>query len=305
MLRQQTIEKIRNTLVYTGFFEAITYSFESPSDLDSLNVPSDSYLRNQLKISNPLGDDTSVMRTTMLPSMLKIASRNANRGVSEAKVFEVAYVYLPREGEQLPFEKRTLSGFAYKPGNSADTFYDVKSDLEELFKVTGIRSYEFEPLTDNASFHPGRTASVIINGKKAGILGVIHPDVASNFEAPEGTVAFEIDCMAIVNAAKSARVYKSLPRFPGITRDLALICKREVTVAEIMKTAKSSGGKYLKDVKLFDIYQDDKLGLDLKSVAISLVFRADDKTLSDDDIRKDVDGIVEKLSGKLGAKLRS
>ncbi|MCR4688587.1 MAG: phenylalanine--tRNA ligase subunit beta [Saccharofermentans sp.] len=302
---QQTIEKIRNTLVYTGFYEAITYSFESPSDLDSLCVPSDSVLRNQLKISNPLGDDTSVMRTTMLPSMLKIAARNSSRGVNEAKVFEVAYVYLPVEGQDLPNERRTLAGFAYKPGNSADTFYATKADLEELFKVLGIRSYGFEPLTDNASFHPGRTASVIVNGKCCGMLGVINPDVASAFDAPEGTVAFELDCMALVNAAKSARVYKSLPRFPGITRDLALICKREVTVADIMKTAKAAGGKYLKDVKFFDVYQDDKLGIGIKSVAISLVFRADDKTLSDDDIRNDIDSIVSKLDSKLGAKLRS
>ena len=302
---QQAIEKIRNTLVYTGFYEAITYSFESVTDLDNLNVPSDSVLRKQLKISNPLGDDTSVMRTTMLPSMLKIASRNYNRGVADCKVFEVAYVYLPVDGEDLPLERRTLAGFSYKPGNSADTFYDVKADLEELFKVLGIRSYSFEPLTDNVSFHPGRTAKVFINGREAGILGVIHPDVASNFEAPEGTVAFELDAMALVNASKSARVYKTLPRFPSITRDLALICNREVTVAEIMKTAKSAGGKYLKDVKFFDVYQDDKLGIGLKSVAISLVFRADDKTLSDEDIRKDIDNIVDRLSSKLGAKLRS
>ena len=111
--------------------------------------------------------------------------------------------------------------------------------------------------------------------------------------------------MALVNASKSARVYKTLPRFPSITRDLALICNREVTVAEIMKAAKSAGGKYLKDVKFFDVYQDDKLGIGLKSVAISLVFRADDKTLSDEDIRKDIDNIVDRLSSKLGAKLRS
>ena len=302
---QKIVEKIRDTLVYCGFYEAITYSFESPSDLDKLMVAEDSILRNQLKISNPLGDDTSVMRTTMLPSMLKIAARNYSRGVGEAKVFEVAYVYLPTgvEGE-LPEERRTLAGFAYGIKDGAALFYDTKASIEELFKVLGIRSYGFEPLTDDPTFHPGRTANIIVNGKVCGKLGIIHPDVAAGFETPSETCAFEIYVPQLVAASKKDRVYKQLPKFPGISRDLAVTTESQVTVADIIKTAKSAGGKYLRDVKMFDVYTGDKLGEGLKSVAISLSFRADDKTLSDDDIKKDIDSIISKLESKLGAKLR-
>jgi phenylalanyl-tRNA synthetase beta chain len=268
-------------------------------------VAEDSILRNQLKISNPLGDDTSVMRTTMLPSMLKIAARNYSRGVGEAKVFEVAYVYLPSgvEGE-LPEERRTLAGFAYGIKDGAALFYDTKASIEELFKVLGIRSYGFEPLTDDPTFHPGRTANIIVNGKVCGKLGIIHPDVAAGFETPSETCAFEIYVPQLVAASKKDRVYKQLPKFPGISRDLAVTTESQVTVADIIKTAKSAGGKYLRDVKMFDVYTGDKLGEGLKSVAISLSFRADDKTLSDDDIKKDIDSIISKLESKLGAKLR-
>ena len=303
--QQQLVEKICNTLVYNGFYEAITYSFESPSDMDSLLVSKDSPLRKQLKITNPLGDDTSVMRTSMLPSIVKIAARNFSRGVARAKVFEVAYIYLPSDDcFELPEERRMLSGFAYGEGDGAKNFYSVKASVEELMKVLGIKSYGFEPLTDNPTFHPGRTASLIVNGKKVGVIGVIHPDVAGNFDAPEDTCVFDIEVKALINAAKTLRVYRQLPKFPGITRDLAVICSKDITVADIMKTARSAGGKYLCDVSFFDVYQDDKLGIGIKSVAISLLFRSDEKTLSDDDIKGDVANVIGRLETKLNAKLR-
>jgi len=258
-----------------------------------------------MRISNPLGDDTSVMRTSMLPSMLKIAARNSSRGVAEAKVFECAYVYLPSDNEgELPEERRMVSGFSYGTDKGPGGYYETKAALEELFKVLGIRSYSFEPETENPSMHPGRTASIVINGKTCGIIGIIHPDVADNFDAPSNTCIFDIEANALINAAKTLRTYKQLPRFPGITRDLAVICGSEVTVAQIIKTAKSAGGKYLKDCKLFDVYQDEKLGTGFKSVAISLEFRADDRTLADDDVKPAVDKIVEELKKRYDAKLR-
>jgi len=304
---QSAAEKIRNTLVSCGFFEAITYSFESPSDLDSLLVPEDSALRNQVRISNPLGDDTAVMRTTMLPSMLRIAARNSNRGVPAAKVFELAYVYIPDEDPaNLPDERQTLCGFSYDNSlsDSKAVFFELKGIIEELCAVLGIRSLSFEALTDNASFHPGRTAKIVINGKQAGVMGVIHPSVAANFEAPEKSVFFEIEAAALIAASKTERTYKQLPKFPGISRDIAVIVDKSVAVGDILRTIKSAGGKLLKEVQFFDVYEDDKLGDNVKSVAVSLIFRDDSKTLADADIKDPYDKILDKLSKNYNAKLR-
>ena len=305
---QQVTEKIRNTLVSCGFFEAITYSFESPSDLDKLRLPADSPLRRQVVISNPLGDDSSVMRTSMIPSMLRIASRNANRGTTKAGVFEAAYVYLPDEDPtKLPYERRTLCGFFYNTdsaADSADMFYHVKGVIEELLTVLGIRSYGFEQLTDNLTFHPGRTATLSVNGREAGVIGVIHPETAENFDCPEKLCIFDIDIEKLIAAAKSARVYKPLPRFPAITRDLSLIVDRSVEVGQIIKTAKKAGGNLLKEVNFLSVYEDfNKLG-GKKAVAISLVFRADDKTLNDSDITPSYDAILDALAKGHDAKLR-
>ena len=304
---QQLTEKIVDTLVSCGFFEAITYSFESPSDMDLLRVAEDSPLRNQVKISNPLGDDTSVMRTTMLPSMLRIAARNSNRGVPAAKVFEVAYVYIPDEDPaNLPEERKTLCGFSYDntASDSKTIFYEVKGIIEEVTTILGIRSVSFEPLTDDPSFHPGRSAKLIVNGKCCGKFGVIYPEAAENFDAPSKSVFFEIECKALTSAAKTERVYKQLPKYPGIARDIAVMVDKSVPVGEIIKTCKSAGGKLLKEVEFFDVYEDSKLGADMKSVAVSLMYRDDSKTLTEADIKESYDKILERLAKNYNAKLR-
>ena len=304
---QNLAEKIRNTLVSCGFYEAITYSFESPADLDLMKVAADSDLRKQVKISNPLGDDSSVMRTTMLPSMLRIAARNSNRGVPFAKVFELAYVYIPDEDPaNLPEERPTVSGFYYdnSVGDSAGIFYHVRGIIEELGKVLDIRSLNFEPLTDNPSFHPGRTAKILVNNKVCGVIGVIHPEVADAFEAPEKSCFFEFEANAFINAAKTDRVYKQIPKFPGISRDIAVVIDKEVAVGDILRTCKSAGGKLLKEVEFFDVYEDSKLGENKKSVAVSLIFRDDAKTLTDADIKAPYDAIIAKLEKTYDAHLR-
>ncbi len=305
---QNIVEKICNTLVSNGYFEAITYSFESPSELDNLKIPEDSVLRRQVKISNPLGDDSSVMRTSMIPSMLRIAARNSSRGVQSAKVFESAFVYLPGEDVNvLPEERRMLSGFNYSnfvAATNAKLFYDTRDVIQELFKILGIRSFAFEPCTDDPSFHPGCTASVMVNGKKCGVIGIIHPDVSSAFEAPEKTCVFDIEVAPLIAASRLERTYKSIPRFPAIPRDLSLLVAKSVSVNQIIKTAKAAGGKYLEDCEFFNVYEDEKLGNDVKAVAISLTFRSPDKTLADSDIADDIARILAKLEEKCGAKLR-
>ena len=306
--REQNItEKIRDTLVSCGFYEAITYSFESPSDLDLLKVPEDSSLRKQVKISNPLGDDSSVLRTTMLPSMLRIASRNSNRGVLSAKIFELAYVYIPDEDPSLlPEERPVFSGFYYDNtiSDSSSIFYHIRGIIEELGKVLGIRALSFEPLTDNPSFHPGRTAKVLVNNKECGVIGIIHPSVADGFEAPQKACFFEIEAKAFIDAAKSERVYKQIPKFPGISRDLAVVVDKAVAVGDLLRCCKSAGGKLLKEVEFFDVYEDNKLGDNKKSVAVSLIFRDDSRTLTDDDIKTPFDSILSKLEKQFDAHLR-
>ena len=305
---QNIVEKICNTLVSNGYFEAITYSFESPSELDNLKLPEDSPLRRQVKISNPLGDDTSVMRTSMIPSMMRIASRNYNRGVLSAKVFETAFVYLPDEDiNNLPEERRMLCGFNYSgyiADNNAKQFYDTRAAIEELFKILGIKSYAFETLNDDPTFHPGCTAQIIVNGRKCGVIGIIHPDVAAAFDAPARTCVFDIEVEPLIKASRMDRTYTSIPKFPSIQRDLSLVVSKDVSVSKILKTAKSTGGKYLEECEFFNVYEDSKLGDDVKAVAISLTFRAPDKTLADNDISDDINKILSKLEEKCGAKLR-
>ena len=305
---QNIVEKICNTLVSNGFFEAITYSFESPTELDNILVPEDSVLRRQVKISNPLGDDTSVMRTSMIPSMMRIAARNYNRGVQNAKVFETAFIYLPDEDiKNLPEERRMLCGFNYSNFvnlKNSDVFYETRDAVAELFKILGIRSYAFEPLTDNPTYHPGCTASVIVNGRPCGVIGIVHPDVTANYNAPEKICLFDIEVEPLIKASHTDRTYKSIPKFPAIPRDLSLIVDKDVSVSSILKVAKSAGGKYLEDCEFFNVYEDEKLGENVKAVAISLTFRAPDKTLADTDIAGDLDNVLGKLEEKCGAKLR-
>ena len=162
----------------------------------------------------------------------------------------------------------------------------------------------FEPLTDDPSFHPGRTASILVNNRKCGVIGIIHPEVADNFEAPEKACFFEFEANAFINAAKTERVYKQIPKFPGISRDIAVVIKKDVAVGDILRTCKSAGGKLLKEVDFFDVYEDAKLGDGMKSVAVSLIFRDDNKTLSDADIKAPYDNIIAKLEKQYDAHLR-
>ena len=304
---QQATEDIKNIMVNCGFYEAITFSFESPSDLDLIRTPDNSILRNQIKISNPLGDDSSVMRTSMLPSILRIAGRNNNRSVPEASVFEVAYIYLPDEDPfKLPEERQILSGFRYNSAgiDSKEAFFEVKGSIEEICAHLGIKSLVFEACSDDPSYHPGRCALVSVAGKVCGKFGVIHPQVADNFDCPKGTVAFEIEVAKLIAASKPARTYKQLPKFPGITRDLAMVVDKSVPVGDILRTAKSAGGNLLESVEFFDVFEGAQLGENKKSVAISLLYRSPEKTLSDDDIKDSVSKILSRLESNFGAALR-
>jgi len=300
--KQKIEQLIRQTMMSCGLSEAYTYSFTSPKVFDSINLPSDSKLRNTVVITNPLGEDFSIMRTTTLPDMLEVLATNYNRRVEEARLFEMAHVYIPKSLPltELPYEKPVLTLGMY--GNT--DFYDMTGVVEELMTALGIRKYELEPVKDNPSFHPGRSAKLIINGKECGILGEIHPDVAEKFGAAQRNYVGMIDIEPLVDGASLKPEYKPLPRFPAVSRDIAMLVDDHVLVKQIEQQISTKAGRILEEIKLFDVYKGKQVPEGKKSVAYSITFRAHDRTLTDDEVAKAMADILKALSEKLGAQLR-
>jgi len=300
--KQKIEQLIRQTMLSCGLSEAYTYSFTSPKVFDRIRLPEESELRKTVVITNPLGEDFSIMRTTTLPDMLEVLATNYNRRVEEARLFEMSHVYIPKSLPltELPYEKPVLTIGMY--GNA--DFYDLSGVVEELLSVLGIRNYELEPVKDNTSFHPGRTAMLLINGKECGILGEIHPDVAEEFGAAQKNYIGMIDIGPLVEGACLKPDYKPLPRFPAVSRDIAMLVDDRVLVKQIEQLIRAKAGKILEEIKLFDVYKGKQVPDGKKSVAYSITFRAADRTLTDDEVGKAMDSIMKALSDKLGAQLR-
>jgi len=305
---QLVVEKMKDIMIAQGFFEAITYSFESPKELDKMMLREDDPLRRQIVISNPLGEDYSVMRTSMVPAMLRVAATNSSRSVKSASVFEIAYVYLPDDDANiLPEEKRMLAAFSYNTDAGADqteSFYSMKGAASELCANLGIRNISFAPASDVVYLHPGRSASITINGKTCGQIGYIHPQAAENFEVPASTVLLLLEVDAVVTAATAKRSFTPLPKFPSITRDIAVILDENIPVGQIERILRKKGGKYLESFSLFDVYIGKQVGDSKKSVAYNLVFRSPERTLADADIQAAYTAILAALEKELGAQLR-
>jgi len=300
---KQSIEDlIKDTMVSSGLYEAYTYSFTSPKDFDMLNLPEDSALRNTVVISNPLGDDYSIMRTTTIPDMLSVISTNYNRRIDEARLFEMGFVYLPESLpiKDLPKEKPILTIGMY----GKTDFYELKGIVEELLLRLGIKNYQFVPAKDDPAFHPGRTASLLINGENAGIIGEVHPSVSEKFECPERTYLGVIEVERLIENAALESQYKPLPKFPAVSRDIAMLVKDEILVKQIEDVIKQRSGKILEDIKLFDVYKGKQVPEGMKSVAYSITFRASDRTLTDDEVSKTMTKILDGLKNNLEAQLR-
>jgi len=300
--KQRIEDIVVNTMLSCGLYETYTYSFTSPKVFDMIRLPMDSKLRKAVVISNPLGEDYSIMRTTTIPDMLRCLSTNYNRRVEEARLFELSYVYLPVDDQvtQLPEEKQTLTIGMY---GELD-FFDLKGVIEELMAALGIDKCEFVPEKNNPSFHPGRTANLEIKGKVIGTIGQIHPEAAKKFECPEETYVGIVDFMSLVKYSSLTSEYKQLPRYPAVTRDIAMLVKDEIMVKQIEDIIKQSSGKILEEIKLFDVYKGKQVPEGMKSVAYSITFRAEDRTLTDDDVNKAMERILDGLKNNLGAQLR-
>lgn len=297
----QKFEKlIVSRCIALGLSEIVTYSFISPKAYDKIALPSDSALRKCVVISNPLGEDTGVMRTSMIPSMMDTLSRNYNNRNLSAFLFENGKVYIPNGEDELPDENRTLSIGMY--GDGID-FFTLKGKVEALFAAAGVVGYDVEPVTDNPTFHPGRTARFTVENEEVALLGEIHPDVAENYSIGTKVYVASISVDKLFKYQHTKRVYKPSPRFPALTRDLAVVCDRITPVLLLEKLIAKAVGKTLERISLFDVYQGEQIEKGKKSVAFSLRLRAADKTMTDAEADEAMNKAIKALDA-VGAELR-
>ena len=284
-----------------GYSEIITYSFVSPATFDQIRIPKDSELRNTLKIQNPLGEDTSIMRTTALPSMMDILSRNYAYHNKAVKLYEQAKIYLPTPGEVLPKEPKILVFGTYGAG---ENFFTLKGEVEAVLSGLNINKAQYAATAENPSYHPGRCAEISIDGTHVGYIGQIHPIVAKNYGIDCEVYCAELNMESLFAMQKPEATYVPLPKYPSVTRDLSFVCGEKVTVAQAESVIAAAAGKLLRNVKLFDIYRGTGIAEGQKSLAFSLELRADDRTLTDTDSEAVISKVLEALEKEIGATLR-
>ena len=284
-----------------GYSEIITYSFTSPTVFDQIRIPADSPLRNALRIQNPLGEDTSIMRTIALPSMLEILARNNAYHNKAAKLYEIAKVYLPVEGQPLPQEPKMLVFGSY---GEKETFFRLKGEIEALFAGLRVKKASCTAEKNNPSYHPGRCASISVDGQVVGVMGQVHPLVTKNYGIDSEVYCAELNFSKLLGLRLPDPTFTALPKYPAVSRDLALICDENVTVAQVEDVISASAGKLLRKIQLFDIYRGVGVPEGKKSMAFSLQLRADDRTLTDSDSEKVVSDVLSALKEKLNATLR-
>ena len=284
-----------------GYSEIITYSFTSPTVFDQIRIPADSPLRRAMRIQNPLGEDTSIMRTIALPSMLEILGRNNAYHNKAAKLYEIAKIYLPVEGQPLPEEPKMLVFGSY---GEKETFFKLKGELEAVFAGLRMKKARYTAEKNNPSYHPGRCASISIDGVEIGVMGQVHPLVAKNYGIDSEVYCVELSFTKMLGLRLPEPTFAPLPKYPAVSRDLALICDEALTVAQVEDVISASAGKLLRKIQLFDIYRGVGVPEGKKSVAFSLELRADDRTLTDSDSEKVVSNVLSALKEKLNATLR-
>ncbi len=295
------VQKLGTACRAMGYTEVVTYSFVSPSSLDKIKVPADSPLRDNYRILNPLGEDTSVMRTTALPSMLGVLSTNLSRRNMEAELYEMATVYKKQPGKMLADERTVLTLGAY--GGDVD-FFALKGAVEALLCAARTPDVRFTADTETAAFHPGRCAAVWSGDTRLGTLGQIHPDVCAAYGLDGATYCAEIDVVLLHDLEGAEPVYTPLPRFPAITRDIAVVCDAAVPVGELTECIRKAEKNVLRGVKLFDVYTGVGIPEGKKSVAFSLTLRSDDGTLTDDHAEEAVRAVLDALRENFGAVIR-
>lgn len=306
-------KKVTETLLACGLTEVITYSFISPKAMDRLQLPGDHAWRRHIEIQNPLTEEQSIMRTTLLPGLLDTAAKNFKRRQVNLQLFEIGSVFIPT-GEKLPDERikigAVVSGEAFRgwmeQPEPMDFFY-LKGIVEALLGELSVTGYEFKAVADSAqlpSLHPGRSAYLVCEGDTIGYIGEVHPGVLDNYGLQQRAVVMELDLHRLAEHVNLVPAYRPLPKFPAVTRDMAFVVPEHVSVAAIDRTIKEVGGQLLKEVWLFDVYQGKQIPEGHRSLAYSMTYQAEDRTLTDEEVSALHEKIQQKLQEKFQAKLR-
>lgn len=298
--KQKFSDTVKDSLVALGSDEILTYSFVSPRGIDKINEPKDSTRHNFVKILNPLGEETSVMRTTLIPNMLDVVATNVSHRVEELSVFELGHIF-----EAAVVEPNQLDRLCIGMYGKGKDFFTLKGMVETVFEKIGFAGYEIEPENNNTTFHPGRCAKIVYNNKNIGTLGELHPDVIENYDLGQRVYVAEIDVDSVFANSDETALYKPLPKYPSTSRDIALVVKDNIYVKQIDDIISANGKGLVEDFKLFDVYTGNQIEKGYKSIAYSITYRSKDRTLTDEDVAKVHDKILSELSEKLDANLRS
>ncbi|MBQ8824124.1 MAG: phenylalanine--tRNA ligase subunit beta [Ruminococcus sp.] len=303
---QQFNQKIENTMVSLGGYGILTYSFISPKYFDKINLPEDSKLRETVTISNPLGEDTSVMRTTILPSMLEVLASNYKNRNSAVTLFEIGKEYIPTGKDTLPMELQRLAVGMY--GDGID-FYDIKGVIDSLLKEIGVEGYtyirpeELNAFEETCALHPGRSAVLLKNDTALGFIGEVHPYVQENYGLGVKTYVAKLNIPELIEIAQTEITYKPLPKYPATTRDLSLLCDDSLPVGKMESVIKEAVGKILEEITIFDVYKGSQIEEGKKSVSFSIRMRSHEGTLTDQQADSAIKKVLKELE-KIGASLR-
>ncbi len=299
--KQQFELDVEHAMCGMGLNQIQTFSFISPKYYDKIRLDADSTLRSSVVISNPLGEDTSVMRTTSLPSMLEILTRNYNFNNENVRLFEIATVYIPTGAETLPNENKILTIGMY---GDCD-FFTVKGVCENILKLASIKKASYRSEDSNPSYHPGRCAKIIVNDTVIGTFGQVHPLVLQNYGIDSAVYAAELNFDAIFDLIKAEKMYTPLPKFPATTRDFSFVCDEALEVGIIEEEMQKAGGRLVEAVTLFDIYRGPQVGENKKSVSMRVTLRAADRTLTVEEAEKTSEKILSALNQQFNITLRA
>ncbi len=300
-LDQKREKLLTSAALALGYSEILTYSFISPSFYDKIGMDKDDILRDSVTILNPLGEDTSIMRTVSLPSMLEVLARNYNLRNSSVRLFEPAMVYRPVKGEKLPDERKILTLGAF--GGGMD-FFALKGDVEALLESLNVGPVDFKTETGHPSYHPGRCARIFSAGTPIGVLGQCHPGVVSGYGIDAEVFVAELDIPAVFSCILPERQYVPLPKYPGAERDIAVVCGEDVEAGSLLKCVRAAAGDILENCFVFDVYSGSQIEAGKKSVALKLCLRSSERTLTDAEADDAVKSALSALSSAFGAHLR-
>jgi phenylalanyl-tRNA synthetase beta chain len=304
--------KAVDTLICHGYHEVITYSFTSPASWDRIGLPSDDPRRQHLRILNPLTEDLSVMRTTLIPGLMETAGYNVSRKISNLKLFELKKVFLPQEGERLPKEVKCLAGLAM--GSDRDPhwafsprpvdFYDVKGCVEDLLDTLQIRGATFSKADDVPYLHPGKASKVTLDHEVLGVLGEAHPRVQDRYEVHGAVYLFEMDFSKMVKRAEEGRRFQPLPKFPAVYRDLSIVVDKDLEAERIMDAIRAFYQPFVEEVAVFDIYQGPPIPDGKKGVSYRIRYQANDRTLTDEEVNRYHEKLLSRLKEVFQLDLR-